>query len=100
LVKTLYYTEKHAFGYSGFQNKIPDTPKLAEVEPRCRKVSLPPAKLCMLFPAGEGGGKREWGEGEEDIRYISVHVPSTRTLLPTAHTEAKCTEGNLPHLHV
>ena len=36
-------------------------PKLAEVEPRFRKVSLPPAKLCMLFWRGwrkEGVGGR------------------------------------------
>jgi len=26
-------------------------PKLVEVEPNFRKVSLPPAKLYMLFPA-------------------------------------------------
>jgi len=32
----------------GFQ----DTPtKIAEAKPSFRKVSLPPAKLCMLFPA-------------------------------------------------
>jgi len=28
-----------------------DPPKPAEAKPSFRKVSLPPAKLCMLFPA-------------------------------------------------
>ena len=50
--KTLYHTEKQGFGYPGFQIKFKThPPKPAEVEPSFRKVSLPPAKLRMLFPA-------------------------------------------------
>ena len=50
--KTLYHTEKQGFGYPGFQIKFKThPPKLAEVEPRLRKVSLLPTKLRMLFPA-------------------------------------------------
>ena len=50
--KTLYHTEKQGFGYPGFQIKFKThPPKPAEVEPSFRKVSLLPAKLCMLFPA-------------------------------------------------
>jgi len=51
--QTLYHTEKQGFGYpaAGFQKKFQaHPPKPAEVEPSFRKVSLPPAKLCMLFP--------------------------------------------------
>ena len=51
-VKTLYHTEKQGFGYPGFQKKFQmHPPKPAEAEPSFRKVSLPPAKLHMLFPA-------------------------------------------------
>ena len=75
------------FGYSGFQTKFQThPPKLAEVEPHFRKVSLPPAKLCMLFPTGEGWGKE--GVGGRGRRHM-VHI-CTCTLHPY---------GNLPHLH-
>ena len=45
--KTLYHTEKQGFGYPWLSNKF--QPKPAEAEPSFRKVSLPPAKLCMLL---------------------------------------------------
>jgi len=32
------------------QTRTLETPKPAEAEPSFRKFSLPPAKLCMLFP--------------------------------------------------
>ena len=48
----LSITLKRGFGYLGFQKKFKThPPKLAEVEPSFRKVSLLPAKLRMLFPA-------------------------------------------------
>ena len=54
---TLYHTEKQGFGYPGFQIKFKTHPtKLAEVEPSFRKVSLLPAKLCILFPLTSGLG--------------------------------------------
>jgi len=50
--KTLYQTEKQGFGHCGLQIKFKThPPKLAEIEPSFRKVSLLPAKLRILFPA-------------------------------------------------
>jgi len=57
---------------------------------------------------GDGGGKRkkEWGVGggRNTVCICTVHVAiqyiNTCTLLPRAHTEAKCTEGNLSYLHM
>jgi len=53
-VKTLYHTEKQGFGYPRFsttttKNQIHPS-KPAEAEPSFRKVSIPSAKLRMLFP--------------------------------------------------
>ena len=49
-VKTLYHPENQEFGYPGFQKKFQmHPPKPAEAEPSFRKVSLPPAKLRLLF---------------------------------------------------
>jgi len=45
-------TEKQGFGYLRLSKKfLAHPPKPAEAEPNFRKVSLPPAKLCMLFSA-------------------------------------------------
>ena len=50
--KKLYHTEKQGFGHHSFQIKFKaHPPKLAEVEPSFREVSLLPAKLHILFPA-------------------------------------------------
>jgi len=50
-VKTLYHTEKQGFGYLWLSKKFQVCPpKPTEAEPSFRKVILPPAKLCMLFP--------------------------------------------------
>ena len=49
--KTLYHTKKQGFGYPWLSKKFQThPPKPAEVEPSFRKVTLPPAKLHMLFP--------------------------------------------------
>ena len=49
--KTLYYAEKQGFGYLWLSKKFQThPPKHAEAEPSLRKISLPPAKLRMLFP--------------------------------------------------
>ena len=50
--KTLYHTEKQGFGYPWLSKKKFQThpPNPAEVEPSFRKVTLPLAKLRMLFP--------------------------------------------------
>ena len=48
--KTLYHTEKQGFGYPWLSTKFQThPPEPAEAEPSFRKVSLPPAKLHMLF---------------------------------------------------
>ena len=48
---TLYHTEKQGFGYPWLSKKFQThPPKPTEVKP-LRKVSLPLAKLRMLFPA-------------------------------------------------
>jgi len=50
--KTFYHTEKQGFGYLWLSRKFQThPPKLAEAKPSFRKVSLPSAKLHMLFPA-------------------------------------------------
>ena len=47
----LYHTEKQGFGYTWLSKKFQThPPKPAKAEPSFRKVSLPPAKLRMLFP--------------------------------------------------
>ena len=49
-VKTLYQTEKQAFGYPWLSKKIlTHPPKPTEAEPSFNMVSLLPAKLRMLF---------------------------------------------------
>jgi len=52
-VKTLYHTEKQGFGslWLSKKNSSQNPPKPAEAEPSFRKISLLPAKLCMLFLA-------------------------------------------------
>ena len=53
--KNLCHNEKQGFGYPWLSKKFQThPPKPAEDEPGFRKVSLPPAKLCMLFPAHLG----------------------------------------------
>ena len=48
--KTLYHTEKQRFCYLHLPKKFQaHPPKPTEAKPSFRKVSLPPAKLCMLF---------------------------------------------------
>ena len=50
--KNLYHTEKQGFATCDFQKKFQtQQSKHTEAEPSFRKVSLPPAKLRMLFPA-------------------------------------------------
>ena len=52
--KILCHTEKQGFGYPWLSKKEFSTQKPtkpAEAEPSFRKVSLPPAKLRMLFPS-------------------------------------------------
>jgi len=47
-----YHIEKQGFGYPWLSKEIQThQPKPAEAEPSFRKVSLSPAKQCMLFPA-------------------------------------------------
>ena len=51
-VKTLYHMESKDLATQGFQNKIHTEPlKHAKAKPSFRKVSLPLAKVRMLFPA-------------------------------------------------
>ena len=48
--KTFYHTEKQGFGYPWLsKNFQTHPPKPTETEPSFKKVSEPPAKLCMLF---------------------------------------------------
>jgi len=50
-VKTLHYTEKQGFVYPRLSKKIQThTLKPAKVKHSFRKVSLPPANLCILYP--------------------------------------------------
>ena len=70
--KTVYHTEKQGFGYLWLSKKFKTRPpKPAEVEPSFRKVSVPPAKLHMLFPA------HLWVRGGHNIdKHITMTVKS------------------------
>jgi len=57
--KTLYHTEKQGFRYPWLSKKFQThPPKPIEAKSSFRKVSLPPAKLCMLFPELQSFGHK------------------------------------------